>query len=346
MSSTTTITRQHPSTPWSTWVLLCGLILAIAACGDDSSDSPADTETDSNSTTGTTDGTTNTTDATSPVEEVNDDPTGMGYFPDGGFVLGDSHVNVIRTIDVIAQLEPGVAEGFDLDGRVSEEGDEETCGHGDLMSPEGVSGVDNQLAEMWSALEPLIGEASRALLQGSINEGRILVMLEMVGLDDLRNDDSVTFNLYQGKATPDIGTKGLLVPSQTYLYDADFPSTTMDNIQVVDGEAIVGPMSMTIPLDVLNVYYVLELTDVWFRIQIHEDGTFHGYFSGALDVFDLLEELYMSNAAAEAMLVAPVLETNTDLNNVNGQCTRLSTAFSFEGTTAFVVRPESLRPAE
>ena len=313
------------------------LLLSAAACGDDNSGAASDAASNTTATSGDTSGT------GGEITPTPSDPSGAGYFEEGGFVLEDSHVNVMRTVAVVGETEPGVAPGFDLDGRVSEGGEEETCGHPDLMSPEGSPGIDNQLAVMWPALEPLVGEAATALLQGSINEGRILIMMEMVGLDDLVNDDDVTFNLYQGLGEPDIGTRGLLAPSQTYRFDAEFPHTTLEGVQVVDGEAIVGPIEMSVPIDILNVYYVLHISHVWFRIQLHEDGTFSGFFTGAFNVFDLLEELYTSNAAPEAMLVAPVLTTNTDMGNVNGECTLLSVAFTFEGTTAWVVRPESMR---
>ena len=273
--------------------------------------------------------------APAPAAEA---PTYDGdYFDGEGFVLPESHVNVVRRISVTTESSPGVAMGFDLDARVSEPGDAETCNHGDLLDPSGVMGVDNQLARMWPALEPLVGTAVEGLIQGAIDEGRMLMMLELSGVDDLQNDEDVTFSLFSGLLDPDVGVEGL-IPDQTFYYDYGRPSSSVEGVQIVAGELLAGPVRLQIPLNILDARFNLDILDGWVRITIDEDGSFDGILGGAFNVDDVLGQLLDTGAAAETRLVSPIFEANADMGLEDGRCTLFSTAFEFEGTTAFVVR--------
>ena len=99
-----------------------------------------------------------------------------------------------------------------------------------------------------------------------------------------------------------------------------------------------GPVKLLIPLNILQAQFNLEMNNGWVRIKIHEDGTFDGILAGAFHVPTVLGELYETNAEAEARLVTPVFEANADMGLEDGKCTLFSTAFAFEGTTAYVVR--------
>ena len=270
--------------------------------------------------------------------EMTPDP----YFEGEKYILADSHANVVRSMRIVGESEPGIALGFDLDGRVSEASDADTCRQPDLVDPEGRVGIDNQLAIIWPLVEPVIGEAVHALLQGAINEGRVLIIMELTGVDDLRNDDDVTLNLYRVSAVPEVGTFGFISPDQTYYYDYEGPLSTVEHAAIVDGEVLAGPVELQVPLRILDLDYVATVYQGRVRLQIREDGSFDGILGGGFDVAEWLETLYATNAAAEAMLVAPVFEGNADMEKIDGVCTKLSVAFKFEGTTGFVVRDAAL----
>ncbi|MEL6181193.1 MAG: hypothetical protein AAFS10_19710, partial [Myxococcota bacterium] len=69
-----------------------------------------------------------------------------------------------------------------------------------------------------------------------------------------------------------------------------------------------------------------------------------GYIGGSINVPDILEELYNTGGRAEASLVGPVFEANTDLGEENGVCDRMSVGIRFESTTAFLVRDAAAEP--
>ncbi len=294
---------------------LLALLLSVAACDDGAAD------------------------ATSEDAGI---PEGS-YFEGEGYVLPGSHANVVRRIDFDTLVEPGVALGFDLDGRTSEYGDEVTCGHADLSDPEGNEGIDNQLAAIWADLvEPLVGEAANGLLQGAVNEGVVLIMIELVGVDDLRNDGDVTVNVFRGLLDPDVGTQGLISPSQTFYFDYDAPISTVEGVKIVDGTLVAGPIEVKVPLQIFDLDIIAHLHGGQVRLDIADDGTFSGHIGGALTLDEFMAPLLETGAASEARLIAPIFQRNADLAPVDGVCTQFSVALKIEGTTAYVVRDHAL----
>lgn len=261
----------------------------------------------------------------------------LPYFSDGEFVAAAAKANLIRRYEFPTELD-GRAIGFDLDGRVSGADDTQTCGQGDLSDLAGTPGVDNQLAKMWFAIEPIVGEAVAGLLQGSINEGRFLLVVELGGLDDLVNDDDVTLNLFRGRLDPIIGTSGLIAPGQTVAIDAEFGHSTVEHVKLQDGKLEAGPVAFQLPIDILEADFVMHIFDGRIRLQVHEDGTFSGELGGAIEVQAVMDELLATDAAAEAALVAPIFQDNADMGFEDGACRHFSVAFGFEGTTTFVRR--------
>ena len=269
-------------------------------------------------------------------------PNEPTYFSDGGFMLASSHANVLKSFGFFGEIEPGVAQGFDLDGVVSDGTKPDSCYESDYVDPDGRTGIDNQLAKIWTDLDPLVGDATRGLLQGSINEGRFLLMIELENLDDYMNDDDVTLHLFRGRLKPEIGTFGFIAPDQTVYFDNTFSSARVPGLKVVDGLLEAGPIAFEIPVDILEAKFTMQIHSGKIRIHIREDGTFHGFIGGYMTVADVLEEMYKTDAVQEAMLVTPFFENNADRNPVNGRCTEFSTTFHFEGTTAYVVRYPSI----
>ena len=268
-------------------------------------------------------------------------PAGMwdAWFDGQGVVYEDAHANVVRAYSFTRELEPGVAEGFDLDGVESPEDDVDSCGHGDFTDPEGRTGVDNQLAAVWGPIEAFVGEAVEGLLQGAVNEGRLLLMVELTGVDDLVNDDSISVHVFRGALDPEIGTLGLIAPDQTYDIDTSIPVSTVLDAAIVDGVVDVGPVEFSLPIDILEANFVMDVGQGRVRFEIDEDGTFHGLLGGSVNVDDMLGELLATDAAEEVKLVEPFFRNFADMAPVGGVCSRFSVAFGFEGTTGFVVHP-------
>ncbi|MEE2756163.1 MAG: hypothetical protein VYA30_05860 [Myxococcota bacterium] len=261
------------------------------------------------------------------------------YFENDGYLKPNSRGLIIRNVQFFGEDEAGTIEGFDLDNRVSLDDDEISCGHADSVDSSGNQGIDNQLSAVWNNLiGPLVGEATHALIKGAINEGRLLLGIELTGVDDPLNDDDIGLMLFKGIADPDVGTFGLLSPNQTYYVDTAEPKSVIENIEIKDGFVEAGPVEFDIPIDILNEYFIVTVANGQIRFQMNEDGSAEGFIGGVLDVGAVLEEGYETNASAEFHLVTPLFYANTDMwPNADGECRGMSVAIRFEATPGFIV---------
>ena len=210
-----------------------------------------------------------------------------------------------------------------------------SCGHGDFVSPAGGGGIDNQMAMVWTMTADLVGEAITALLQDGINEGRMLVMLELSDVDDLVNDDDVTVTIYRSTDVPLVNVAGFLLPDQTFRTDPSFPESVFEGAAIVDGHVKAGPFDLAFPIQAFNADFLVRLDDGYLEFDIDENGRFDGHLGGFMDVHDVMDNMLQTNAAQEAELIYPIVEDLADVNRTKDGCTHLSAAIRFEGVTGF-----------
>ena len=258
------------------------------------------------------------------------------YFETGGYILETAVTNVVSEVGFHGEVEPGVVYGFNLDDRVSDTSDDQTCGKSDFTSTVGEPGVDNQLAAIWPIVEGLIGDQVTSLLQQAISDGRFLLMMEMQGLDDPKNDDDVTFTVMRGALVPQYNANGIILPDQTYAIDDAFPKSVVEKAAVVDGVLEAGPIEFEVPIFIFDAAFGMKFNNGRLRIEIQEDGTFSGVMAGAVNIDAFLGEILQTAAAQEAELVLPIFQSYADMELVDGECKSFSAAFTFKSVSGFV----------
>ena len=67
----------------------------------------------------------------------------------------EGHSAVVLITELVYTLpdEEGRINGFDLDQYVTESGDDEGCGHEDMISPDGVEGIDSAFSKLAPVLD-------------------------------------------------------------------------------------------------------------------------------------------------------------------------------------------------
>lgn len=248
---------------------------------------------------------------------------------------------IAKRIDFAQRSEDGlISQGFDLDSRVSDETDTVSCRRTDFTAPDGTPGIDNQFTYLYETLLNLFDDAVDGLIQGVINDGSLLLMVELEGVDDLVNDDCVTVRVFSALGTPDLGTDGFIAPGQTFDLDGDKPvSTTTGYIE--DGVVHAGPFDTTIPIAILQVFFDLRVGNAILRAEIHDDLSVTAMMAGAiendqiLDVARMAEEMQMQQLTP---LLRPALRGLADLHPdpVTGLCDQLSATLLVDGTPAFL----------
>ena len=240
-----------------------------------------------------------------------------------------------------AREEPdGISLGHDIDGRVSDAGDAESCFRADLTSPDGVNGIDNQFSQILPLIEAVGGEAIEGLAQGVINQGRLLLMLRITALDDLSlmNDDCVHFESFYGQGVPQIGTQGYIVTGQTFDRDHERPSTRTEGLRLDQRGLEVSGLSLELPLEVFDQSYLFELSRVSINGFFNEEGEFHGFISAALDVEAVARRVEMIDGGGMITELIPrFLRQQADLSpHAEGGCQELSMTLTFKARQSFL----------
>ena len=252
---------------------------------------------------------------------------------------------VIQRLRLAQEDQPGVSEGIDLDGLVSGAGESAGCGQRDFTAPDGRDGIDNQFGLLVPLIEAAGGEAFGAYLQGSVNDGKFLVMFELDGVDDLENDDGLSLTLYRGLGTPSVGNDGLVEAWQTYDVDPDGLYTRIDDVTIVDGVIEAGPIALLLPFYIFDFVFELDLVNARIRMEVGPDGVHRGVMAGAVRIDNILAIAEDIEGGDE---VKALLSTLTDsyadlLPDEDGRCQALSATISFQTVGAFFYE-DTLRP--
>lgn len=170
--------------------------------------------------------------------------------------------------------------GMNLDGRIDAD---------DLLSPEGVEGIDNNV---YRAVGCISGYRSGGAVwqfdsSDLLQNGSNRFVIELTGVDDLRNDDDVTVTTYRGLDILNRDSTGALSAGGMQRVDMRFGQPFIHQLQasIVDGVLTTDPVDdfrlMWSMLNNLGGYQLFQ----GFRMQIElspESAT--GLFAGYVDI--------------------------------------------------------------
>jgi hypothetical protein len=237
----------------------------------------------------------------------------------------------------------GTSDGFDLDGRTSDRTDLAACRKIDFVAPDGRVGIDNQISQ----LLPLIEEQTGGLrlddvLQTAIDNGQLLIALELIGVDDPMNDPCVTVRLRPVTGTPLLGTDGRVLPGQTFDLDPAGEVTTVEGAELVDGVLRVGPAPVALPVQVLDARFTLHVEDAQMRLDRTDDGGWQGVLGGGISVDEMIQVAQGLTIPDDLMnAVMLVLRTYADLGrDTEGDCQAISATLAVDGVAAFLYADE------
>lgn len=251
---------------------------------------------------------------------------------------------LINTLTFPEEVSPGVVRGFDLDGRVSDGTSPEDCDWEDFESPDGVAGIDNQMARLTPLFEPAgLGQAFD-YLETSIEDSGFFHLFELRGVDDLVNDDEVELVYELGGGSALMDTSGNLVAEQTMCVQNDSPSLMADSARIVDGVLHAEFEALTFVFSMFERVYPFVFMKTKLQIRIDERGHLvEGLVGGTVSMSALLA-LVEKGAQNTGGLLEPMtalLSPLGDMPSAEGPCTALSSVFDFSAIPVYFFPPES-----
>jgi len=244
--------------------------------------------------------------------------------------LDQTQVAVITEMWFARVSDDGVSAGADLDQ--SEGG----CGVDDFENLQGSSGVDNSFGTMIPILELTEGAAIEVYIQNLINNGEVLIMVEMEDVDDPYNDTCVNVNLLRGLGEPTVGTDKIIESGQTFDRNMDLPMSRTEN-QVIDAGALeASPLEFNLPFNIFDIALEFNLHESTLRFEQGQDGHHTGYIAGGLYINEIIEFVAGRTDIDIGDLVIDLVTSRADLwPDESGQCQGISVVFEFKAKPAF-----------
>jgi len=275
-------------------------------------------------------------DASSPTDPSADtDAVGVSADVSDAFDAQTSYLSVVHTLYFAREEPSGVTEGFNLDGLDSTVRDRRGCNAADMTDPTGRTGIDNEFARLFPLIQALGGDIVEAIAQSAIDDGRLLLMVQVDGVDDLVNDASVDVTISRGTGSPLMATNGFLEPYQTFAHDETQPTSHLPDVPLIDGVVEAGPFNFDLYINVLGEDVDLRIIDAMVRLEMREDGTFDGVLGGGVPKEDVVMAADFAGGDL-TQLVRDIIDDTADLApDEDGECQRMSVGLMVDSIPAF-----------
>jgi hypothetical protein len=243
--------------------------------------------------------------------------------------------------------------GVNLDGNVDGRASPKTCSHENFISPNGVPGIDNQLYRLIGCT---YGYRENGQIDINANEmrktsGLGMILIEVTGVDDARNDDDVTVTFYRSIDQFMMDSSGKALPFSSYRVDyTDDGPRYGDSLKGSLINGVLQTESGDVRLPYFGNYNYIHpiIRDMQVRLEISEGGTLaQGTLAG---YYDLEQYLYLTQGLgliiATASFSCPAFVDAAKRladgypDPETGECTHISSAFELNASAAFVIHPE------
>lgn len=243
--------------------------------------------------------------------------------------------------------------GMNLDGNSDGAATPKTCRHENFTSPAGEAGVDNQMFRLMGCVGAWRsdGHIENNAHSHRMSNGLGMILIEVEGVDDRRNDDNVRITFYRGTDPFTLDASGRPLAYASYDIDAENGVPRYgDSVRgrIVDGVASTDAGDVHVPFFGNYQYDRLLLRDMRLNFELAPDGAsakglaagyvnvtqFTNYVGGMLGAFPNTQQFSCPAIYKAAHQLA---DGHPD---ASGNCTTLSAAYKVEAVAAFINHPQ------
>ncbi len=278
----------------------------------------------------------------------------------GGFIDGPGGENVCQNPQAFLDdprhpphrgVQSRVAYGLNLDGTPDGRATPLTCEHPKFEGLDGEPAVDNQLYRAVGCYKSRRGTAASEQAGGDLNP----FLIEIRGLDDLRNDDHVEVGIYSLELADLIlrTPAGEPLPGQSFRVSSNPHWRNEATGRLVDGELLVDDVDrlyLRYRLFTWGAFadaYSQEFRRVRLRLRLGPEGGLTGLLGGYRPLMNISTVGYCCRATASTANMDCASEYKTfvlmadgDPDPRTGQCTTISAAHRLTGIPAFVIHDD------
>jgi hypothetical protein len=238
-----------------------------------------------------------------------------------------------------ARLENGASFGFDLDSRISDSEDPLGCYREDFVDPTGQLGIDNAFSDVIASLGASEAGYIEDAMNIGISNGDLLMLLEVQGIDDLRNDSCVDVRFVYGHGAPLLSSEGTILDGQSYKEDQSRTGHSFRSAEIVDGSLLLTPISIHLQTEIMAIPISQTLRSGALRMEFKEDDGISGVFGGGMSVEDAFQLASFDRVGFTEHLEYQLANSADLTPAANGRCENISINYVFEGREAHIYSP-------
>jgi len=240
-------------------------------------------------------------------------------------------------------------DGLDLDGsKVDTSSDDYTCPHKQYVGEDGQIGVDNQVGRMFACAKGLREKGTLTpYFTQVMRDGMWSMLIDVSGVDDLRNDPDVTVDFYAGDDTMMKDPSGKVLAGASLAPKTDPKFHRQVRARIKNGVLESVPIAdLVIPDIMSNRSPPITIERPRLKLTLLENGAAKGFLGGYIPIKQYTRE--GEDAAGEAYsgtlcngtYYAAIKLADGAKDPKTGQCEALSASFRIEAIPAFIVHPD------
>ena len=247
--------------------------------------------------------------------------------------------------------------GVNLDGEVEGKATAKTCAHDNFTGVDDTPGVDNQ---MFRLLGCTYGWRNYGHIEMNANgmrkmNGLGMILIEIDGVDDARNDDDVAVRFYRSIDQFALDAEANFLPFGTYRIDTANGQPRYGyrvKGRIKDGVVTTDNADVRLPFYGNYTYIDQRIRDMSLKLEVSADGaTAKGMIAGYYDADQMWDYLSGLGFAATAQYSCPALHeavyrlADGYPDPATSKCTALSSAFHITAVAAFIEHPAATKTA-
>jgi hypothetical protein len=251
-----------------------------------------------------------------------------------------------------------VHNGFNLDGADSttaKTAAPNTCAHENFVSPTGEHGIDNQMGRVVGCIRGYApGFDFDKTTAATLADGSYSVLIELRGVDDLRNDPDVDVGIYSGKPGVITDATGKILPFQSVAIHDDPHYHAETKGKIVDGVLTTEPVHVHLRVDLQVIHSEHDLKDARIKAELLPDGGLKGFMGGYYDLERRWEHFIHAGVITSLIVAYNCPGVYAAMHELadgypdpkTGKCTAISTAMRVQAIPAFIIHPGGNKIAE
>lgn len=261
--------------------------------------------------------------------------------------------------------------GIDLDGQVSRANGPAasgTCAHDDFRGVDGARGVDNQFFRALGCTNTFQPNGQGNTFAVEMLTGSWGILVELDGVDDLRNDNDVTVRLFANADPIQLSPAREPLENATYAAEQDPRYQAMTRGRIANGVLTTDPVDARFHWVVNSIRLDRPLRDARLRMTINADGGMDGILAGYSPVEEIYDAVFGFRNGRDATGAPAPLRLRQGSSNgyaevarhtcngvywamkqmadghrdpATGACTSISTQYRIRAIPAFIVQAET-----